>query len=57
MKKKNKEHNIRIIEHQDGTWELGFILTLREDSPRMFSWRRGNRKNMLRLLTKEKRRK
>ena len=57
MKKKNKEHNIRIVEYSDGTWELGFILTLREDSPRMFSWRRGNRKNMLRLLTKEKRRK
>lgn len=59
MKAKTKEHNIRIIEYPDGGWELGFVLTLKEDrnsGGRFFSWRKGNRKNVLRLLTKEARR-
>ena len=53
--KATKEHNVRIVEHDDGSFELGYITTLgkREKSGYRI-WRRGNRRNMIRLLKRGK---
>jgi len=46
-----KEHNVRIVEHDDGSFELGYITTLgKREKSGCRTWRKGNRRNMIRLL-------
>ena len=58
-KQKSLDHNVRIIEFPDGTYDIGFVHTLRENTGseivggrkvRIDSWKTGNKRNLKRLL-------
>ena len=59
---RSRFHNIRIIEFPDGTYDLGFVHTLRENTGtelvggrkvRVDTWATGNKRNMKRLLKRD----